>query len=64
MGDCSVDGSQGPTIKSVEEMAGRFYAETLTLVPVWKERLAKNPGELAPLETEVQTRQNGAAHLT
>jgi hypothetical protein len=55
MGDCSVDGPQGPTIKSVEEMAGRFYAEMLTLVPVWKERLADDPGQLEPLETEVQT---------
>lgn len=55
MGDCSVDGPQGPTIKSVEEMASRFYAEMLTLVPVWKQRLADDPGQLAPLETEVQT---------
>lgn len=55
MGDCSVDGPQGPTIKSVEEMAGRFYAEMLTLVPVWKQRLADAPDQLEALETEVQT---------
>lgn len=55
MGGCSVDGPQGPTIKSVEEMAGRFYAEMLTLVPVWKQRLADAPDQLEPLETEVQT---------
>lgn len=55
MGDCSVDGPQGPTIKSVEEMAGRFYSEMLTLVPVWKQRLADDPSQLEPLEIEVQT---------
>lgn len=55
MGGCSVDGPQGPMIKSVEEMAGRFYAEMLALVPVWKQRLADDPGQLEPLETEVQT---------
>ena len=40
MGACTVDGPNGPTIESVEEMAGRFYGEMLTLVPVWKQRRA------------------------
>jgi hypothetical protein len=54
MGACTVDGKDGPTIESVEEMAGRFYSEMLTLVPVWKQRLSAEPGQLEPLEREVQ----------
>jgi hypothetical protein len=54
MGACTVDGPNGPRIESVEEMAGRFYAEMLTLVPVWKQRLSADPGQLMPLEHEVQ----------
>lgn len=55
MGACSVDGPTGPTIQTVEEMAGRFYGELLTLVPAWKQRLAADPSQLEPLEREVHT---------
>ena len=55
MGACSVDGPTGPTIESVEEMAGRFYSEMLTLVPAWKQRLSTDPSQLEPLEHEVHT---------
>lgn len=53
MGACSVDGPTGPTIESVEEMAGRFSGELLSLVPAWKQRLFADPGQLEPLEHEV-----------
>ena len=55
MGACSVDGPTGPTIESVEEMAGRFAGELLTLVPAWKQRLSADPGQLESLEHEVHT---------
>jgi hypothetical protein len=55
MGACSVDGPTGPTIQTVEEMAGRFYGELLTLVPDWKQRLVADPSQLEPLEREVHT---------
>lgn len=54
MGACTVDGPNGPMIQSVEEMAGRFYGELLTLMPVWKQRLSADPSQLEPLEREVQ----------
>jgi len=54
MGDCTVDGPNGPKIESVEQMAGRFYAEMLTLVPVWKKQLSAEPDQLMQLEHEVQ----------
>lgn len=53
MGACSVDGPTGPTIESVEEMAGRFAGELLMLVPGWKQRLSGDPGQLESLEHEV-----------
>lgn len=53
MGACSVDGPTGPTIESVEEMAGRFTGELLMLVPGWKQRLSVDPSQLESLEHEV-----------
>src|SRR5436190_7004952 len=53
MGACHVDGPTGPTIESVEEMAGRFTGELLMLVPGWKQRLSADPGQLESLEHEV-----------
>ena len=53
MGACHVDGPTGPTIESVEEMAGRFTGELLMLVPAWKQRLSADPGQLELLEHEV-----------
>ena len=55
MGTCRVAGRTGPTIDSVEEMAGQFCAELLTLVPAWKQRLSAEPNQLEPLEREVHT---------
>jgi hypothetical protein len=49
-----MDGPNGPTIKSVEEMAGRFHGELLMLVPTWKQRLSEDPTRLEELEREVQ----------
>ena len=63
MGGCTVDGPNGPTIESVEEMAGRFYAEMLTLVPVWKQRLSADPGQLMQLEHAVQATFSRGADL-
>lgn len=53
MGVCNVDGPDGPAIESVEEMAGRFSSELMTLMPVWKERLTSKPDELEQLEHDV-----------
>lgn len=44
-------------------MAGRFYAEMLTLVPAWKQRLSADPGQLLPLEHEVQAAFSRGADL-
>lgn len=55
MGACFVSGPTGPRIESVEEMAGRFYAELLTLVPAWKQQLSADPRQLEPLEQNVHT---------
>lgn len=63
MGDCTVDGPNGAPIVSVEEMAGRFYAEMLLLVPVWKQRLSAQPDQLMELESEVQTAFSRGADL-
>lgn len=43
MGEVSVDGRDGPKIKSVEEMAGRFSSELMTLMPGWKASIVKEP---------------------
>ena len=63
MGACTVDGPNGSPIESVEAMAGRFYAEMLTLVPVWKQRLSAEPGQLMQLESEVQAAFSRGADL-
>lgn len=63
MGACTVDGPDGPTIESVEAMAGRFYAEMLTLVPIWKQRLSAQPDQLMQLEHEVQAAFSRGADL-
>jgi hypothetical protein len=53
MGVCKVDGRDGAAIESVEEMAGRFSSELMTLMPSWKERLTSRPDELEQLEHDV-----------
>jgi hypothetical protein len=53
MGEVKVDGPDGPSIKTVEEMAGRFSAELMTLMPGWRDKLIENPGQLGDLEREV-----------
>lgn len=55
MGACRVAGPTGPTIESVEEMAGQFHAELLTFLPAWKQRLSAEPNQLESLEPEVHT---------
>ena len=53
MGEISVDGKNGASVKSAAEMAGRFYAELITDLPDWERRLAESPGELEQLERDV-----------
>jgi len=53
MGAVTVDGANGQKIQSVEEMAGRFSSELMTLMPDWKDRLSANPDELEQLEHDV-----------
>ena len=43
MGALQVDGPDSPYVNSAEEMAGRFSAELMGLLPVWKERLIDDP---------------------
>lgn len=42
-----------PTVQSVEEMAGRFSSELMTLMPGWKERIHAQPDELEQVEHDV-----------
>ena len=53
MGAFSVDGPDMPTVKSVEEMVGRFTSELITNIPLWKQKLSDAPQSLEPLEREV-----------
>jgi hypothetical protein len=53
MGAVTVDGANGPKIQSVEEMAGRFSSELMTLMPDWKQRLKSDPGGLEQVERDV-----------
>lgn len=55
MGAVMVDGQDAPAIESVEEMAGRFTSELMTLVPGWKQRLMSDPADLEQLEHEVHS---------
>lgn len=55
MGAVTVDGPDGPSVESVEEMAGRFSSELMTLMPGWRERLIENPEKLGELEREVHS---------
>ena len=52
-GGVSVNGKDEQLIESVEEMAGKFSAELMTHLPVWKTRLADAPQNLADLERDV-----------
>ena len=53
MGGCCVDGPNAPSVKSPEEMAGRFYTELTTNLVGWKERLSADPSQLDQVEREV-----------
>lgn len=55
MGACRMSGPDGPVIQSVEDMAGQFSSELMTLMPGWKERLTSMPEELEQLEQVVHT---------
>jgi len=63
MGDCGVEGPNGPSVKSPEEMAGRFHAELMTNLPGWRERLSVDPGQLEELEREVHAAFSRGADL-
>lgn len=55
MGAWQVTGPNTPFVISAEEMAGRFSAELMALLPVWKERLRRQPSCFPELEGEVHT---------
>lgn len=63
MGAVTVDGANGPRIQSVEEMAGRFSSELMTLMPQWRARLISEPGSLAELERDVHAEFSRGADL-
>lgn len=63
MGACSVNGPDGPMIESVEEMAGRFSSELMTLMPGWKERIFSAPEELHQIERDVHRAFSRGADL-
>jgi len=48
-----VDGSDRPFVRSAEEMAGKFSAELIGQMPLWKARLVAEPGCLPQLEQDV-----------
>ena len=58
-----VDGENGRVVQSVEEMAGRFASELMTLMGGWKERLMSSPAELEQLEREVHAAFSRGADL-
>ena len=63
MGVCKVDGRDGTAIESVEEMAGRFSSELMTLMPSWKARLSAEPDGLEQLEHDVHAAFDRGADL-
>ena len=50
---CRLDPKNPDFIASPEAMLGQFYAELMTLVPAWKQRLLAHPEDLPELEREV-----------
>ena len=63
MGAVMVDGQNAPAIESVEEMAGRFTSELMTLMSGWKQRLMSDPAELEQLERDVHSAFAGSDPL-
>ena len=63
MGDCRVDGQNGPPVRSVEEMVGQFQLELSAALPGWKQRLKSDPDELGELEREVHVAFSRGADL-
>jgi hypothetical protein len=63
MGEYRVDGKDSPPVTSPEEMAGRFQAELMTLLPGWKQRLLSSPEQLPELERNVHTAFSRGADL-
>jgi len=53
MGEYRVDGKDSPPVKSPEEMAGRFQAELMTMLPDWKQRLREAPEQMPQVEHDV-----------
>jgi len=54
MGELTVDGVDGKSVQSVEELVGRFQGELFANIPKWKERLANDPMACSHLEREIQ----------
>lgn len=63
MGDFRVDGAETPCVESAEEMAGRFHAELMTVLPKWKATLAADPDRLMDLEREIHALFSRGADL-
>lgn len=63
MGGIKVNGPDAPNIESPEEMAGRFQAERIGLLPEWKERLSVDPSQLEELEREIHRAHARGADL-
>jgi hypothetical protein len=53
MGECQVDGTNSPPVRSVEEMVGQFQIELMAALPGWKDRLKSHPEQLGELERAV-----------
>jgi hypothetical protein len=53
MGGAQVDSSKAPFVTSPEEMAGKFHAELMMVMPALKKRLIDDPSQLEQMEREV-----------
>jgi hypothetical protein len=53
VGAAQVDGPDRPFVRSAEEMAGKFSAELIGQMPLWKARLVAEPEGLPQLEQDV-----------
>ena len=58
-----VDGRDAPVVESVEEMAGRFTSELITLTPGWSRKLRDDPDSLQDLERDVHAAFDRGADL-
>jgi hypothetical protein len=63
MGGAQVDSSKAPFVTSPEEMAGKFHAELMMVLPALKKRLIDDPSQLEQIEREVHTHFDRGADL-